>query len=128
MLFRSDSDAELEEKLRRMPTDPARVHRDDPGEPQRCPVWSLHQLYSNDEQLHWVIEGCRSASIGCLDCKSALCSSLQTELTPLQQRAVDYEENPDLVRSILAEGAEHARDEARNTLAEVRMAMGLNYR
>ncbi|SDP85690.1 tryptophan--tRNA ligase [Ectopseudomonas guguanensis] len=127
-IFLRDSDAELEEKLRRMPTDPARVHRDDPGEPQRCPVWSLHQLYSNDEQLHWVIEGCRSASIGCLDCKSALCSSLQTELTPLQQRAFDYEENPDLVRSILAEGAERARDEARNTLAEVRMAMGLNYR
>ena len=127
-IFLRDSDAEIEEKLRRMPTDPARVHRDDPGEPQRCPVWSLHQLYSNDEQLHWVIEGCRSASIGCLDCKSALCSSLQAELTPLQQRAVDYEENPDLVRSILAEGAEHARDEARNTLAEVRMAMGLNHR
>ncbi|MFV9684693.1 tryptophan--tRNA ligase [Pseudomonas sp. NY15367] len=127
-IFLRDSDAELEEKLRRMPTDPARVHRDDPGEPQRCPVWSLHQLYSNDEQLHWVIEGCRSASIGCLDCKSALCSSLQAELTPLQQRAVDYEDNPDLVRSILAEGAERARDEARETLAEVRMAMGLNHR
>jgi tryptophanyl-tRNA synthetase len=127
-IFLRDSDAELEEKLRRMPTDPARVHRDDPGEPQRCPVWSLHQLHSSAEQLHWVIEGCRSASIGCLDCKSALCSSLQAELTPLQQRAVDYEENPDLVRSILAEGAERARDEARETLAEVRMAMGLNYR
>jgi len=127
-IFLRDSDAELEEKLRRMPTDPARVHRDDPGEPQRCPVWSLHQLHSSAEQLHWVIEGCRSASIGCLDCKSALCSSLQAELTPLQQRAVDYEESPDLVRSILAEGAERARDEARETLAEVRMAMGLNYR
>jgi len=127
-IFLRDSDAELEEKLRRMPTDPARVHRDDPGEPQRCPVWSLHQLYSADEQLHWVIEGCRSASIGCLDCKSALCSSLQGELAPLQQRAIDYEDSPDLVRNILAEGAERARDEARETLAEVRMAMGLNYR
>ena len=75
-----------------------------------------------------MIEGCRSASIGCLDCKSTLCSSLQAELAPLQQRAIDYEESPDLVRSILAEGAERARDEARETLAEVRMAMGLNYR
>ena len=127
-IFLRDSDAELEEKLRRMPTDPARVHRDDPGEPQRCPVWSLHQLYSSDEQLHWVIEGCRSASIGCLDCKNALCSALQAELVPLQQRAIDYEDSPDLVRSILAEGAERARDEARETLADVRMAMGLNYR
>ncbi|WP_341780833.1 tryptophan--tRNA ligase [Ectopseudomonas mendocina] len=127
-IFLRDSDAEIEEKLRRMTTDPARVHRDDPGEPQRCPVWSLHQLYSSDEQLHWVMEGCRSASIGCVDCKSALCSSLQTELAPLQQRAIDYAESPDLVRSILAEGAEHARDQARETLAEVRQAMGLNHR
>ncbi|MDF2073467.1 tryptophan--tRNA ligase [Pseudomonas mendocina] len=127
-IFLRDSDVEIEEKLRRMPTDPARVHRDDPGEPQRCPVWSLHQLYSSDEQLHWVIDGCRSASIGCLDCKSALCSALQTELAPLQQRAIDYEDSPDLVRSILAEGAERARDQARETLAEVRMAMGLNHR
>ena len=127
-IFLRDSDVEIEEKLRRMPTDPARVHRDDPGEPQRCPVWSLHQLYSTDEQLHWVIDGCRSASIGCLDCKNALCSALQTELAPLQQRAIDYEDSPDLVRSILAEGAERARDQARETLAEVRMAMGLNHR
>jgi tryptophanyl-tRNA synthetase len=127
-IFLRDSDAEIEEKLRRMPTDPARVHRDDPGEPQRCPVWPLHQLYSSDEQLHWVVEGCRAASIGCLDCKSVLCSSLQAELIPLQQRAIDYEDSPDLVRSILAEGAEHARDEARETLAEVRLAMGLSYR
>jgi tryptophanyl-tRNA synthetase len=115
-------------KLRTMQTDPARARRSDPGTPEKCPVWSLHQLYSADEQLHWVIEGCRSASIGCLDCKSALCSSLQGELAPLQQRAIDYEDSPDLVRSILAEGAERARDEARETLAEVRMAMGLNYR
>ncbi len=127
-IYLRDSETEVEEKLRRMPTDPARVHRDDPGEPQRCPVWSLHQLYSNDECMHWALEGCRSASIGCLDCKSALCSSIQRELAPLQQRAIDYEGSPELVRSILAEGAEHARDEARETLADVRRAMGLNNR
>ncbi|MFI8608366.1 tryptophan--tRNA ligase [Pseudomonas sp. NPDC077649] len=127
-IFLRDGDAEIEEKLRRMPTDPARVHRDDPGEPQRCPVWPLHQLYSSDEQLHWVVNGCRSAAIGCLDCKGALCTALQSELAPLQQRAIDYEDSPDLVRSILAEGAERARDEARDTLAEVRLAMGLKYR
>jgi tryptophanyl-tRNA synthetase len=125
-IYLRDSDEVIEEKLRRMPTDPARVHRDDPGEPQRCPVWSLHRLYSSDERMHWALEGCRSASIGCLDCKSALCSSIQSELAPLQQRAIDYEGSPELVRSILAEGAERARDEARDTLSEVRLAMGLN--
>ncbi|WP_322981983.1 tryptophan--tRNA ligase [Pseudomonas sp. C11] len=125
-IYLRDSDEVIEEKLRRMPTDPARVHRDDPGEPQRCPVWSLHRLYSSDERMHWALEGCRNASIGCLDCKSALCSSIQGELAPLQQRAIDYEGSPELVRSILAEGAERARDEARDTLSEVRLAMGLN--
>ena len=125
-IYLRDTDEVIEEKLRRMPTDPARVHRDDPGEPQRCPVWSLHRLYSSDERMHWALEGCRNASIGCLDCKSALCSSIQGELAPLQQRAIDYEGSPELVRSILAEGAERARDEARDTLSEVRLAMGLN--
>lgn len=127
-IYLRDSDEVIEDKLRHMPTDPARVHRDDPGEPQRCPVWSLHRLYSSDERMHWALEGCRSASIGCLDCKSALCSSIQSELAPLQQRAIDYEGSPELVRSILAEGAERARDEARDTLSEVRLAMGLNRR
>lgn len=127
-IYLRDSDEVVEEKLRRMPTDPARVHRDDPGEPQRCPVWSLHRLYSSDERMHWALDGCRNASIGCLDCKSALCSSIQGELAPLQQRAIDYEGSPELVRSILAEGAERARDEARDTLSEVRLAMGLNRR
>jgi tryptophanyl-tRNA synthetase len=127
-IYLRDSDEVVEEKLRRMPTDPARVHRDDPGEPQRCPVWSLHRLYSSDERMRWALDGCRSASIGCLDCKSALCSSIQGELAPLQQRAIDYEGSPELVRSILAEGAERARDEARDTLTEVRLAMGLNRR
>ncbi|MFV3304311.1 tryptophan--tRNA ligase [Pseudomonas sp. NY15181] len=123
-----DSPAEVEEKIARMPTDPARVHRNDPGDPERCPVWQWHLIYSDSGCQQWVQEGCRSAGIGCLDCKRPLIESIQQELRPIQERALDYEDNPELVRSILAEGAEHARETARETLVEVRHAMGLSYR
>nr|WP_294974021.1 tryptophan--tRNA ligase [uncultured Pseudomonas sp.] len=123
-----DGPAEVEEKIARMPTDPARVHRNDPGDPERCPVWQWHLIYSDDGCRQWVQEGCRSAGIGCLDCKRPLIESIQQELAPIQERALDYEDNPELVRSILAEGAEHAREAARETLVEVRHAMGLSYR
>lgn len=118
----------VEEKIRHMPTDPARAHRNDPGEPERCPVWRLHGVYSDEATCAWASEGCRSAGIGCLDCKAPLIESLQRELSPLQERAEAYMGSPDLLRSILAEGAERARDEARDTLNEVRQAMGLAYR
>jgi tryptophanyl-tRNA synthetase len=127
-IFLRDSEAEVDGKIRRMPTDPARVHRTDPGEPERCPVWLLHQQYSTAQTCAWVQEGCRSAGIGCLECKAPLIESLQAELKPLQSRANDYQENPDLVRQILAEGGERARAEARETLSEVRQVLGLNYR
>ncbi|MGV8844102.1 MAG: tryptophan--tRNA ligase [Pseudomonas sp.] len=127
-IFLRDTPAVVEDKIKRMPTDPARVHRADPGDPARCPVWPLHQLYSSEETCQWVQQGCSSAGIGCLDCKGPLIEAIQTELKPLQWRAVEYEENPELVRSILAEGAERARDEARETLIDVRQALGLNYR
>ncbi|MBU2064883.1 MAG: tryptophan--tRNA ligase, partial [Gammaproteobacteria bacterium] len=127
-IFLRDSAAVIEEKIRRMPTDPARVHRDDPGSPANCPVWSLHQLYSSNETCDWAQQGCRSAGIGCLECKAPLVEALQQELQPLQARAADYQDNPDLVRQILADGAERARSEARETLTEVRLALGLNYR
>ncbi|MHA6493841.1 tryptophan--tRNA ligase [Pseudomonas borbori] len=127
-IFLRDRPDDIEEKIKRMPTDPARVHRTDPGEPQRCPVWSLHQLYSSEQTRAWAEEGCRSAGIGCLECKAPLIEAVQQELIPLQARAADYQDNPDLVRRILAEGAEHARVEARETLTEVRHALGLNYR
>ncbi|AGI25258.1 tryptophanyl-tRNA ligase [Pseudomonas sp. ATCC 13867] len=123
-----DGPAEVEEKIARMPTDPVRVHRNDPGDPERCPVWQWHLIYSDDGCRQWVQEGCRSAGIGCLDCKRPLIESIQQELAPIQERALDYEDNPELVRSILAEGAEHAREAARETLVEVRHAMGLSYR
>ncbi|MBO3274380.1 tryptophan--tRNA ligase [Pseudomonas schmalbachii] len=123
-----DSDAEVVEKISRMPTDPARVRRHDPGEPQRCPVWQWHQLYSDEGCRKWVEEGCRSAGIGCVDCKRPVIEAVRLELKPIQERALDYEDNPELVRSILAEGAERARESARETLVEVREAMGLAYR
>ncbi len=127
-IFLRDTPEEIGDKLRRMPTDPARVHRNDPGEPQRCPVWQLHEQYCAEPVREWAQQGCRSAGIGCLECKAPLIEALCQELAPLQQRAAEYEGSPELVRSILAEGAEKARDEARETLAEVRQALGLVYR
>ena len=127
-IFLRDSAPAIEEKIRRMPTDPARVHRDDPGNPANCPVWSLHQAYSSSQTCEWVQQGCRSAGIGCLECKGPLIEAVQLELQPLQARAGDYQDSPDLVRQILADGAERARSEARETLSEVRLALGLNYR
>ncbi|MBA1263426.1 tryptophan--tRNA ligase [Pseudomonas stutzeri] len=127
-IFLRDTPVEIEEKIKRMPTDPARVHRHDPGEPTRCPVWQMHLVHSGEDVCQWAEQGCRSAGIGCLECKAPLIEAIRLELAPLQERALDYEQNPDLVRSILAEGAEQARDEARETLLVVRQAMGLNYR
>ena len=120
--------ASIEHKLRTMPTDPARVRRTDPGDPSKCPVWQLHQVYSTDETRNWVAEGCRTAGIGCLDCKQPVIDAVQGELAPIRERAQEYIDNPGLVRSIIAEGCEQARDVARETLDEVRQAMGLAYR
>ncbi|HSX88620.1 MAG TPA: tryptophan--tRNA ligase [Pseudomonas sp.] len=127
-IFLHDSAVEVEEKIKRMPTDPARGHRTDPGDPANCPVWPLHQLYSSEPTRTWVEQGCKSGGIGCLECKGPVIEAVQQELIPLQARAADYQESPDLVRGILAEGAERARAEARETLTEVRLALGLNYR
>ena len=127
-IFLRDTSEEVAEKIRRMPTDPARGHRQDPGEPTRCPVWQMHVTHSDEAVRQWAEQGCRSAGIGCLECKAPLIDAIRAELAPLQERALDYEQNTDLVRSILADGAERARDEARETLVEVRQAMGLGYR
>lgn len=115
-------------KIRTMPTDPARVRRTDPGEPEKCPVWQWHEVYSDDATKQWVQEGCRSAGIGCLDCKKPVIDAVQAELDPIRKRAEDFSANPDLVRSVVAAGCERAREEAQNTLDEVREAMGLAYR
>jgi tryptophanyl-tRNA synthetase len=120
--------ADVEQKIRKMPTDPARVRLTDPGEPENCPVWQLHEVYSDDETRQWAREGCRSAGIGCLDCKMPVVKSIQAELEPIHQRALEYENNPELVKSIIAEGSEKAHEEARHTMEDVRAAMGLAYR
>ncbi len=120
--------AQVEQKLRTMPTDPARVRRTDPGEPEKCPVWKLHQVYSSEDVRDWVQKGCRSAEIGCLDCKGPIIDAVQAELAPIHERAKEYEKDLDLVRKIITEGCDKARDVARQTLTEVRQAMGLEYR
>ncbi len=122
--LRDDIDA-IAKKVRTMPTDTQRVRRNDPGNPENCPVWQLHEVYSPEETKTWVDKGCRSAGIGCVDCKAPIIEAVQAELAPIQARAKEFEEQPDLVRNILEEGAEAARSVARKTLIEVREAMGL---
>jgi len=122
-----DAPADVQEKLRTMPTDPARVRRTDPGNPDICPVWQLHQVYSDAGVKDWVRAGCTSAGIGCLDCKQPVIDSVLNELVPIQERAQEFEQNPGRVRAIINEGCEAARDVARVTLDEVREVMGLKY-
>lgn len=112
-------------KIKKMPTDPARVKRTDPGDPEKCPVWGLHKVYSTDSVKQWVNTGCRSAGIGCLDCKGPLIDSIIAEQAPIIERAKEFENNPNIVRNIIQAGTEQARDTAKETLTEVRIAMGI---
>ncbi len=118
----------VEKNLRTMPTDPARVRRDDPGTPEKCPVWPLHEVYSDEATQQWVQEGYRSAGIGCVECKGPVIEAVQAELAPLRERAREFEDNPEMVRKIIHDGCEAARDTARDTLEEVRQVMGLTPR
>ncbi len=118
----------VEDKLRKMPTDPARVRKTDPGEPSKCPVWSLHEVYSDQDTKDWVVDGCTTAKFGCLDCKKPLIESVLKEQGPIRQRAEEYVNDPETVRGIIADGCDAARDVARETLEEVRDAMHLDYR
>jgi len=115
------------QKIRKMQTDPARVRRTDPGEPERCPVWNLHQVYSDGNTKDWVLQGCRTAGIGCLECKQPVIDAVNAELKPIRERAQRYEEDPTLVRNIIQDGCEKASDLADETMRDVRAAMGLNY-
>lgn len=117
----------ITEKIRRMPTDPARVKRSDPGDPAKCPVWPFHLVYSDDERRDWVQKGCRSAGIGCLECKQPVIDAVLAELKPIRERAAKYLEDPTLVRNVVADGCEKARKLAQETLREVKQAMGLDY-
>ncbi len=123
-----DEPAKVEQSLRTMPTDPARVRRTDPGDPAKCPVWQFHEVYSDDKLREWVQEGCRSAGIGCLDCKQPVIEAVLAELGPIQERARELEAQPDLVTDAINEGNEAARKVARETMGEVRQAMSLIYR
>lgn len=119
--------AEVERKIKRMPTDPQRVRRTDPGDPQRCPVWQFHKVYSSAETQAWVQQGCTSAGIGCLDCKQPVIESVQKEQAVWRERAESYLANPKQIHWIMEVGTERAREVARETMREVRDAMGLSY-
>ncbi|MCB1664480.1 MAG: tryptophan--tRNA ligase [Pseudomonadales bacterium] len=119
---------QVSKKISTMPTDPARVRRTDPGNPEKCPVWQLHEVYSDAGTRDWVQQGCRSAGIGCLECKKPVIDAVVAELQPIQVRASEYEKNPDAVRAVLAAGKERARETASRTMQDVRQAMGLSYK
>ncbi|MDP2239120.1 MAG: tryptophan--tRNA ligase [Burkholderiales bacterium] len=124
--LRENADS-VAKKIKTMPTDPARVKRNDPGDPEKCPVWQLHRVYSDDQRKDWVQQGCRSAGIGCLECKQPVIDAVLEEQKPMRERAVKYLHDPSLVRSIIADGCERARKLAQETLRDVREVMGLKY-
>jgi len=114
-------------KIRTMPTDPARVKRSDPGTPEKCPVWPLHQVYSDAARQAWVQQGCTTAGIGCLECKQPVVDAVLAELAPMRERAQTYLDDPTLVKNIIADGCDKARKLALETMRDVREAMGLTY-
>ncbi len=122
-----DLPEQVEKKVLTMPTDPARVKRMDPGDPDKCPVWQFHKIYSNEEVKQWVQTGCRSAGIGCIDCKRPVIDAINQELCPIQEAISDYENDLGSVKRIVTEGSEAAREEANKTLNQVREVMGLDY-
>jgi tryptophanyl-tRNA synthetase len=122
--MREDTES-ITKKVRTMPTDPARVRKTDPGTPEKCPVWALHQIYSSDNTCAWVQESCTNAKIGCLECKQPVIESILREQQPILERAQEYIDDPSLVRSIIADGSEKARKMAQETMRDVREVMGL---
>ena len=119
--------ASVTKKVRTMQTDPARVRRDDPGDPEKCPVWGLHRIYSDADTREWVVRGCTTAGIGCLECKQPLIEAILKEQEPIRERAQRYLDQPALLRDIVDAGCDKARMAARETMREVRQAMGLAY-
>ena len=117
----------IKQKVNRMPTDPARIKLTDPGDPNKCPVWQMHQIYSSEETRNWVNDGCTNAKIGCIECKKPVVDSIVSELEPIQQEISKYESNPNLIQEIIFEGSERARVVAKSTMEEVKDAMGITY-
>ncbi|MEA5098466.1 MAG: tryptophan--tRNA ligase [Burkholderiaceae bacterium] len=124
--LREDKDS-LTKKIRTMQTDPARIRRTDVGDPERCPVWQLHQVYSDGDTKEWVVNGCKSAGIGCIECKQPLIEAILKEQEPMHERAQPYLDEPSLVRAIIADGCDTARKLAQETMRDVREAMGIHY-
>ena len=122
-----EDEASVSKKIRTMPTDPARIRRTDVGDPEKCPVWQLHQVYSNADTQAWVQKGCKSAGIGCIECKQPVIDAVLHEQKPMRERAQQYLDDPTLVRNIIADGCEKARKLATETMRDVREAMGLDY-
>ncbi len=122
-----DSSEEIEQKIKRMPTDPARVKLTDAGDPKKCPVWQLHEVYSDEDTCSWVVDGCTNAKMGCVACKQPVIDAMQQELGPMQERIAIYQKDPDLIKQIIHDGSNKARDVAKETMAEVREAMGIVY-
>ena len=117
----------VEKKIRTMPTDPARVKRTDPGDPEKCPVWQFHKVYSDDEVKNWVQQGCKSADIGCIECKGPVIDAVNKELAEVQVAIKDYESDLGSVKRIVSEGSEKAREMAAKTLENVKEAMDIDY-
>jgi tryptophanyl-tRNA synthetase len=124
--LREDPD-NVSKKIRTMPTDPARGRRTDPGSPDKCPVWQFHLVYSTPEVRAWVQQGCTTAGIGCIECKQPVIEGVLKELAPIQERARALTEDPDMVKNIIADGCDKARDLARETMRDVRESMGLSF-
>ena len=124
--LREEADS-VAHKVKRMPTDPARVKRSDVGDPDKCPVWQFHLVYSDEPTRAWVTQGCKSAGIGCIECKQPVINGILAEQQPMRERAQPYLDHPQLVRDIVDAGTERARITARQTMREVREAIGLNY-
>lgn len=122
-----DEPETVAKKIRTMPTDPARVKRSDPGNPDVCPVWQLHLVYSDQQRKDWVRQGCTTAGIGCLECKQPVIDAVQAELAPMRERAQTYLDDPTLVKNIIADGCDRAGKLAGETMRDVREAMGLSY-
>ena len=122
-----DSSEEIEQKIKRMPTDPARVKLTDAGDPKKCPVWQLHEVYSDEDTCSWVVDGCTNAKMGCVACKQPVIDAMQQELGPMQERIATYQKDTDLIKQIIHDGSNKARDVAKETMAEVREAMGIVY-
>ncbi len=122
-----ESEESVAKKVKSMPTDTNRVRRTDPGDPARCPVWQLHQVYSDAATREWASHGCKTAGIGCIECKQPVIDGILREQAPMRERAQVYLDDPTLVKNIIADGCEKARELARETMRDVREAMGLEY-